>query len=187
MLSHKFLAACLLSAVLMLLFSQPLKAQDMYEDLEEPEEKGPPQVFAATRAFYFELSGNGDAYSFNYDKVYFQSGFFKAAARVGIGSNLFFLPQESSFYPVIPVEAIGMMGRKEKNFEFGLGYTHRFTNNTELIQQMYFARVGLRYQQPLGGLLVRVGATPFLSPRSNMLRNGFAIVPRFGFSVGYSF
>ncbi len=187
MLTHKPLAAHLFVVALLLLFSQPLKAQDVYEEDEEPEQKGPPQLITATKAVYVELSGNSDAYSINIDKVYFQSGFFRAAARIGIGSNLFFLPQESSIYPVIPVEATGLVGRAKKHFEFGLGYTHRFTSNADLIQQMYFARVGLRYQQPLGGLLIRVGATPFLSPRSNLQRNGYAVVPRFGFSVGYSF
>lgn len=123
----------------------------------------------------------------NYDRIVYQKSMVKAALRIGLGSNSFFLTEESGFYPVVPVEALGMIGRFEKHFEFGLGYTRRFTNEPGLLQNMYFSRIGFRYQRPTGGLLVRVGFTPFLSTESNTKSPGPAFIPRFGLSVGQSF
>ncbi|QCR20918.1 hypothetical protein [Pontibacter sp. SGAir0037] len=165
----------LLAIPFLLLLSRPVKAQEWLHN------------FKAYNSVYLELGGNGDAYSINYDLVYYQNWYFKAAARVGVGTNLFFLPEQTSVYPVVPVEAIGMVGRKRKHFEFGLGYTHRFTDAPEEVQQMYFGRIGFRYQVPLGGLLVRVGATPYVSPSSSFKSTGVAVVPRYGLSMGYSF
>jgi hypothetical protein len=143
--------------------------------------------FRARNAVYGELGGNGDFLSVNYDRIVYQKSMVKAALRVGFTSNAFFLAEESGVYPIIPVEALGMIGRFQKHFEFGLGYTRRFTDNPELLQNMYFSRLGFRYQQPTGGLVVRVGFTPFLSTESNRKTPGPAIVPRFGLSVGHSF
>ncbi|MHC2991850.1 hypothetical protein OB13_09730, partial [Pontibacter sp. HJ8] len=69
----------------------------------------------------------------------------------------------------------------------GLGYTRRFTDEPDLLQNMYFSRIGFRYQDPQGGLLVRVALTPFLSTEINQKTPGPAIVPRFGLSIGHSF
>jgi hypothetical protein len=147
----------------------------------------PIESFKAFNAVYLEIAGNGDTYSVNYDRLLFQRSEFKMGLRVGVGSNLFFLPEETSTYPIVPVEAIGMVGRREKHFEFGLGYTRRFTDNPELLHDMYFGRLGFRYQQPKGGLLVRVALTPFVSAESNIRTPGLALVPRFGLSIGRSF
>jgi hypothetical protein len=144
-------------------------------------------TFSARNAFYAELGGNGDVYSLNYDRIVYQKVMFKAGFRVGVSSNLFFLPDETGVYPVVPIEALGMIGRYQKNFEFGLGYTRRFTNNPEVLQNMYFSRIGFRYQPPRGGLVVRVAFTPFLSTEINEKTPGPAIIPRFGLSIGHSF
>ncbi|MBW7468897.1 hypothetical protein K0O23_17610 [Pontibacter aydingkolensis] len=138
-------------------------------------------------AAYLEIAGNGDTYSINYERLFFQQAEFKTGLRIGVGTNLFFLPEEKTTYPIVPIEAIGLMGRREKHFEFGLGYTRRFTDDPELLHDMYFARLGFRYQQPEGGLLVRVALTPFISSESNVRTPGLALVPRFGLSVGRSF
>ncbi|WP_299702486.1 hypothetical protein [uncultured Pontibacter sp.] len=143
--------------------------------------------FRARNAVYGELGGNGDFLSVNYDRIVYQKSMVKAALRIGITTNAFFTAEESGVYPVIPVEALGIIGRYQKHFEFGLGYTRRFTNDPDLLQNLYFSRIGFRYQQPTGGLVVRVGFTPFLSTESNPRRPGAAIIPRFGLSVGYSF
>ncbi|MDX5481876.1 MAG: hypothetical protein LPK07_09350, partial [Hymenobacteraceae bacterium] len=116
-----------------------------------------------------------------------QSNPFKAGIRAGVGTNLFFLEEEPGVYPIVPLEAIGMVGRKKKHFEFGLGYTRRFTDEPDLLQNMYFGRLGFRYHEPRGGLVVRVAVTPFISPESNQRIPGVALVPRFGLSVGRSF
>jgi hypothetical protein len=144
-------------------------------------------TFSARNAVYGELGGNGDFLSVNYDRIVYQKAMLKAALRIGVTGNMFFLPEEKGIYPIVPVEALGMIGRYKKHFEFGLGYTRRFTNDPGLLQNMYFSRIGFRYQQPDGGLVVRVGFTPFLSTESNWKTPGVAIVPRFAFSVGHSF
>ncbi len=144
-------------------------------------------TFSAKTSLYAELGGNGDAYSLNVDRIVYQDAMFKTALRVGLSSNLFFLEQESGVYPVVPVEVSGMLGRYRKHIEAGLGYTRRFTTEPDLIQNMYFGRVGFRYQQPQGGMLVRVGLTPFLSAEVDRKTPGLTLVPRFAFSIGRSF
>ncbi|MHC2993827.1 hypothetical protein OB13_20425, partial [Pontibacter sp. HJ8] len=67
-------------------------------------------TFRAPNAFYAELGGNGDVYSLNYDRIFYQKSMVKAAFRIGLSSNLFFLDDEVGFYPIIPVEFMGMMG-----------------------------------------------------------------------------
>ncbi|WP_161888589.1 hypothetical protein [Pontibacter russatus] len=145
------------------------------------------QNFRALNAFYIEAGGNSDTYSVNYDRVVYQQRVFKAAVRIGVGTNLFFMEGEETVYPIVPVEALALVGRRKKHFEGGLGYTHRFTDNPELLQQMYFARLGFRYQAPRGGLLVRVAVTPFISPDKDSRTPGVGVVPRLGVSVGKSF
>ena len=144
-------------------------------------------TFQARNAFYAELGGNGDAYSLNFDRILYQKAMLKAAFRAGIGTNISFFEGESGVYPIVPVEVLGMMGRYQKHLELGLGYTRRFTSNPDLLQNMYFSRIGFRYQSPQGGLLVRVALTPFLSTEINKKTPGPALVPRFGLSIGRSF
>lgn len=143
--------------------------------------------FKRQNALYFELAGNSDTYAINYERILYQQLPLKAGLRVGIGTNLFFLPAEPNVYPIVPLEAIGLLGGREKHFEFGLGYTRRFTDNPDLLQHLYFGRLGFRYQKPRGGLVVRVALTPFVSPGGNVRTPGVALVPRLGLSVGHSF
>lgn len=145
------------------------------------------ESFGAMNAAYFEIAGNGDTYSINFERLFLQQAELKVGLRAGIGTNLFFLPEETTTYPIVPIEAIGLMGRREKHFEFGLGYTRRFTDDPDLLHDMYFGRLGFRYQRPEGGLVVRVALTPFISAESNVRTPGVALVPRFGLSIGRSF
>lgn len=145
------------------------------------------QPVNAYNSFYAEVGGNGDAYSLNYDRIVFQQDLLKAAVRVGVGTNLFFMKEEPSVYPIVPVEALGMVGRRQKHLEFGLGYTRRFTDDPELLHNMYFARIGFRYHASDGGLVVRVAATPFVSPENEQNAPGPGLIPRFGLSIGRSF
>lgn len=141
----------------------------------------------APNAFYLEISGNSDTYSLNYDRILYQRHIYKLTARAGVGTNLFFQEGEPGVYPVVPLEAMVLFGRNIKHLELGLGYTRRFTTDEDLLQNLYFARLGFRYQQPRGGLVVRLGFTPFLSPETQTSGPGTALVPRFGLSVGRSF
>lgn len=148
----------------------------------------PPGTFTDRNAYYLEVSGNSDTYSFNFDRILYQHYNFKAAVRAGIGTNLFFQEGESGVYPIVPIEALGMLGASQNHVEFGLGYTRRFTDHPDLMHNMYFARIGFRYQDPRGGLLVRLAVTPFISPENKPEKTpGVPVVPRFGLSVGRSF
>ncbi|MBB6612237.1 hypothetical protein H7F15_14400 [Pontibacter sp. Tf4] len=136
---------------------------------------------------YVEVGGNSDAYALNLDRIMYQRDQWKGGIRAGVGTNLFFMKEEPGVYPVVPVEVYAMVGKSRNNLEMGLGYTRRFTDAPELLQNMYFARLGVRYQVPKGGLLVRFGLTPFISPEGKDKKTGeTGIVPRFGLSVGYS-
>ncbi len=146
-----------------------------------------PGTFVARNAYYLEVSGSSDTYSLNFDRIVYQHGVFKAAVRAGIGTNLFFQEGEPGVYPIVPLEALGLIGATPNHLEFGLGYTRRFTDHPDLMQNMYFARIGLRYQHPHGGWLVRLAVTPFISPENKSDTPGLAVVPRFGLSVGRSF
>ncbi|HEY4652594.1 MAG TPA: hypothetical protein VIG72_14325 [Pontibacter sp.] len=145
------------------------------------------QNIRAPFSVYLEVGGNSDSYALNADYIVYQREQWKGGIRAGVGTNLFFRKKEPAAYPVVPVEVYAMVGRARNNIEFGLGYTRRFTDAPELLQNMYFARLGLRYQVPKGGMLVRVGLTPFISPESRDERTGqIALVPRFGLSIGRS-
>ncbi|PTX18175.1 hypothetical protein C8N40_107215 [Pontibacter mucosus] len=146
-----------------------------------------PGTFTARNAYYLEVSGSSDTYSLNFDRIVYQYYNFKAAVRAGVGTNLFFQEGEPGVYPIVPVEALGMIGATQNHVEFGLGYTRRFTDHPDLMQNMYFARIGFRYQDPRGGLLVRLAVTPFVSPENKSDTPGLAVVPRFGLSIGRSF
>ncbi|TPE43762.1 hypothetical protein FJM65_12205 [Pontibacter mangrovi] len=146
-----------------------------------------PGTFTARNAAYLEISGTSDTYSFNLDRIVYQHSVFKTAVRAGIGTNLFFQEGEPGVYPIVPLELLGLVGATENHLEVGLGYTRRFTDHPDLMRHMYFARVGLRYQRPKGGLLVRLAVTPFVSPENKSDTPGLPVVPRFGLSVGRSF
>lgn len=136
---------------------------------------------------YVEVGGNSDAYSISYDRVIYQRERFKTAVRAGLGTNLFFLEDGSGVYPVVPLEVMALVGNRRRHFEGGLGYTRRLTSDPDLMQNMYFARLGIRYQVPRGGILLRLAFTPFISPDGESRTPGVGVVPRFGLSVGKSF
>ncbi|WP_238395746.1 hypothetical protein [Pontibacter pudoricolor] len=145
------------------------------------------QNIRAKLSLYLEVGGNSDSYSINFDHILYQQDAWKGGLRAGLGTNLFFMEEEPGVYPVVPIEAYAMVGKARNHFEFGLGYTKRFTDAPELLQNMYFARLGFRYQVPKGGLLVRAGLTPFISPEGRDEKTGsLALVPRFGLSIGRS-
>jgi hypothetical protein len=145
------------------------------------------QNIRAKLSLYVEAGGNSDSYSINIDHILYQRDAWKGGLRAGLGTNLFFMEEEPGVYPVVPLEAYAMVGKARNHFEFGLGYTKRFTDAPELLQNMYFARLGFRYQVPKGGLLVRAGLTPFISPEGRDEKTGsLALVPRFGLSIGRS-
>ncbi|MBC5773823.1 hypothetical protein H8S95_07095 [Pontibacter sp. KCTC 32443] len=145
------------------------------------------QNIKALLSLYVEVGGNSDSYAINFDHILYQQEQWKGGLRAGLGTNMFFMEEEPGVYPVVPIEAYALLGKSRNNMEFGVGYTRRFTDAPELLQNMYFGRIGFRYQVPAGGLLVRFGLTPFISPENKDDKTGhLAVVPRFGLSIGRS-
>ncbi|MEJ8758215.1 hypothetical protein WG947_14470 [Pontibacter sp. H259] len=145
------------------------------------------QNIRAPLSLYLEVGGNSDSYAINLDHILYQREEWKGGLRAGLGTNIFFMENEPGVYPVVPIEAYALLGKSRNHFEFGLGYTRRFTDDPDLLQNMYFGRIGFRYQKPKGGLVVRFGLTPFISPEGRDDKTGnLAVVPRFGLSVGRS-
>lgn len=156
-----------------LLVTLPVAAQEYKDDIK------------ALNSIYIEAGGNGDGISLNYDRIIYQQLNFRSALRTGIGTNFFFLDSEPSPYPIVPVEIAALIGPRISYLELGLGYTKRFTSEPDLEKELYFGRIGLRYQKPRSGLLVRLGFTPYLTKNRDK-KTDKVIMSRFGVSVGYS-
>ena len=127
---------------------------------------------------YFELGGNGGAYSFNYDRLLS----FKNNRLVGLGVRIGFTYFEFGFfgatdtYKMIPTEVYVLYGRN-KRIETGLGYNFNFgTNNWSDI----VFRIGFR-AQGRNGLLVRV------APGISYTLDNNELLPAIGIAIGYSF
>lgn len=158
-------------------------------------------------SLYFELLGNGVAYSINYDRIIPISDQLKLAPRVGFE----FLPRKNEYDQKygkisIPLE-LNLLWRKQKeskNFvEAGLGLSlfslikgynlNQFNERTDTQYQMAkitTIRLGYRHQKPQGGLMYRAGILARLTQddfsRSRVGDDLFFVLWP-GFSIGYAF
>ena len=154
--------------------------------------------FTAKNAAYLELAGNGIFYSLNYERVIYQKGLFKSAARVGITALPSKIAAETFWSGALPLELVGFIGRSRHHFEFGVGYTPylyaKSTISPIIAEEEFDAyrvasivpfRLGYRYQKPEGGLFFRAGYLPaldFTPERINKLH-----LMHGGISIGKSF
>lgn len=154
--------------------------------------------FTAKNAAYFELAGNGIFYSLNYERVIYQKGLFKSAARVGITALPSKIAAQTYWSGALPVEIIGFIGRSRHHFEFGVGYTPYLhaesTINPSKAEEEFDAyqvasivpfRLGYRYQKPEGGFFFRAGYLPALDFTQNRV-NRLNLISG-GLSIGKSF
>ncbi|AHM61553.1 hypothetical protein D770_16495 [Flammeovirgaceae bacterium 311] len=131
--------------------------------------------FTAKNAVYLELGGNGVFYSLNYERMVYQKGMFKSAARIGFSTFPKKIETETKTYwnAALPLELLGLIGRSKHHLEFGVGYTPYYYADTkfevgsrgfEFDRYRFTAivpfRIGYRYQNPDGGFLFRVGYMP---------------------------
>jgi hypothetical protein len=162
------------------------------------------QAPAAPNAFYAELLGNGLLYSCNYDRLFSES----FGGRIGVS---YAFPGHTSLVtlPVMAYYLVGL-GSGPSKLEFGLGATILLQPEGQSLSFMAApdeklrgtcvvgtATVGFRYQRADGGLIIRVGATPFFGQFSREINPSpftpeeFEDVFRFqiwgGFSIGYGF
>ena len=109
---------------------------------------------------YFELGGNGLFYSFGYDRLFTISDI----SKFSLGSGIMYLLSEGG---ILASPQINYLIGNKHNIEIGIGITLPIFISTELnhyIDNFYWFnlyRVGYRYQKKEGGLLFRIGFTPW--------------------------
>ena len=150
-------------------------------ELQEP---APPMEITDLNSMYLESGGNCLAFSVNYDRL--------LSPRFGfrIGMFAFALPYVST-EAAFSTTLMGnyFIGSESHKLEIGLGVyiaNHEFSGplwedgpTVHISEVAGTGTVGYRYQPPDGGLMFRLGLTPFFAAPG--------VVPNLGFSVGYAF
>ena len=138
---------------------------------------------------YLEIGGNGGAYSLNYERA-FSPQFLLRVGFASWSATQDFGGEKSK--TTIPVMFNSLFGSGNHKIEGGLGVmlgSEKHTGNEvwPKSKENIFAltgTAGYRYQKPAGGIIFRVGLTPFLNI-------GDSEYPDFNFSgggsVGYAF
>lgn len=134
---------------------------------------------------YIELFGPGIIFSGNYDTRFsnHQDGI---GGRIGIGG----LGSDGSSIFTVPVQINYLVGKQNKFFEVGFGFTYynyrgtsfNFFDNSRVNENKVIGTMtfGYRYQPKEGGFNFRAAINPFF--------DGNSFFPWwFGISVGYSF
>ena len=157
--------------------------------------------FKAKNAVFIELAGNSmHYYSLNYERMFYQKGIFKSAARVGITA----FPRKIETEPkafwdfALPLEVVGLIGRFRHHLELGVGFTPKYYADSKFeigsrgyeFDRYQFSsaipfRIGYRYQKPDGGLLFRAGLMPTRSFHPELIRKWILVYG--GISLGMSF
>lgn len=155
-----------------------------------------PVPVQARNAVYLELGGNAAIYSLNYDRIIYEKGIFKAAARAGICAIPYNIANKNYGGYLMPFEIVGLLGKSKHHLEMGPGITPYWipfspahgsdgeSDSYALDSHMSF-RLGYRYQKPEGGFFFRIAYTPIVNFKS---KQGTYALPLFGgLSVGKSF
>jgi len=121
----------------------------------------------ARNSVNFELGGNGFIYTLNYDRLFFQSDYYKSGIRIGFGVMPLASTVDQSGRAVvfIPVEYNSLFGLKKHHLEVSVGATY-----TTFIQGSEFwmtGRVGYRIQGEKGGFFFRAGMVLMYLPYAN--------------------
>lgn len=138
-------------------------------------------------AFYFELLGNAQFYSFNYERLFSLNEKTLLAARVGCGVMLMGdMPDEGEelAYALFPLEFNFLFGKGSHNLELGVGHTYntqvyaQYFNTPGPVAPIFYhrhyitSRVGYRFQRPGHRFLLRAGLLPEM-----IYRPGYVEVP----------
>jgi len=158
-----------------------------------------PPTPSAKTSVYLELLGNGGLFSINVERLLsakFGAGVGLASWTISEECEQTFAECEESFL-TFPLLGHVLFGRGSSKLEVGAGLLlgrRRFKSTVgeekdrnETIRDLTGV-LGYRYQQPAGGLLFRIGLTPFLAlsggddayPDDGLFLSG-------GVSIGYSF
>lgn len=124
----------LLFLLFALLITSHVSAQDIGEKRE-----------IAKNALFFEVAGQGLAYSLNYDRILFIKGIFSSSIRVGItplvSRNGF--PRNGQLFGLLNC----YIGRSKYKFEIGVGVDNHFNFDPAISYKDY--RKGYLYKQSL--------------------------------------
>lgn len=133
---------------------------------------------SAPNAVYFELFGNGLLYTVNYERMLTNH----VGLRLGIGvislgdDDGGFVDLGGTYYPAV-VMANYLVGDSPLRLEIGAGVMSMLNSgNSEFAVS---GTLGLRYQSGDGGMVFRIGFTPFYIDKTLF---GWG-----GFSIGYAF
>ncbi|WP_420151142.1 hypothetical protein [Spirosoma sp.] len=138
---------------------------------------------------YLEVLGSGGAYSLNYERFLFLRQ--KQAYGFRVGSSYFGGQKAIALIG----ELFALAGKGNHHGDFGIGLTRvnqqsfgfYASGSTARYTTLYAVpRVGYRYQKPTGGLMVRVGFTPFIK-MTKRVDSTSHISSWFGLSIGYNF
>ncbi|MEQ9063729.1 MAG: hypothetical protein RIE58_06110 [Vicingaceae bacterium] len=147
------------------------------------------QEFDQLNSIQIELGGHGVLGTVNYERVILNESYLKISAQAGA-------PFVFPFHAIIgvwpfPVLMNAMISAGSVHLEFGYGKVLLAMHDTPVFPdsdpnwtpKIRTARIGLRYQDPGGGIVLRLGYTP-LWDENDPEHQVFNI---FGFSVGASF
>jgi hypothetical protein len=178
------------------------------------------------KSVYLEVMGNGKYYSVNYEWLFHDYGI-KHGVRGGAGVFPNFLNVNRPLCITGLAEYVGFWLSRYHHIEWGAGLTYRYesytktstetgvtvtgapaydtvayttthTLNSKLTGPIVVGRLGYRYQDPNGGLLIRAGWTPmfYLMNKEKLTYDGITTVTAmpfsmsfmsFGVSIGYNF
>ena len=148
-------------------------------------------------ALYVEIGGNGEVWSANYDRQFYEKNNFKVGYRFGISAFPSRDTDEVNWRLMIPAEAYGLWGRDKHFLELGIGaslvHGNRFKPSDEanggdyqsVFEVAMFPRLGYRHQRKEGGFMYRIGFTPVVLDTGDKPSLKFA--PWGGISLGKSF
>jgi hypothetical protein len=130
----------------------------------------------AANSLHFELFGNGLIYSLNYERM-IAEGF---GARIGIGYvKVNGTMDESVSLTTVPIMVNYLMGHKSSHLELGIGVC--IISLAENIKEtlgvsgsatLGTATFGYRYQREDGGIIFKIGITPFFGSIGFQLSGG---------------
>lgn len=137
---------------------------------------------------FLEVGGNAAQFgglhytlSLNYDRIFFVRKSVRGSIR--LGATIPYLAQTRQVFPLL---LNVLFGRKKFFLELGIGGALIYEGyNFRTAYGAYTSVIGLRYQNPELGIMMRLGITPTIA--NKRLDPFFYVGAWLGASVGYSF
>ena len=140
------------------------------------------KVFSSN-AFYLEAAGLGYKWSVNFDRVVSSTDNTLLTLRLGYGM---FKDEQGKSVSKVPMTVNVLVGGRKHHLEIGAGAVY---SNTKFNSFVPAADFGYRYQNPKGGIVVRVLVTATYEGEyyPNGREKFHSIIPYGGVSLGYNF